>query len=271
MIPKKIHYCWFGKNEIPQKDKKCIESWKKYCPEYEIIQWNEDNYDITKNNYMYEAYKNKKWGFVSDYARLDVIYNYGGIYLDTDVELVKPIDDLLTNKFFCGFEDEGMVNFGIGYGAEKENLVVKSVLAEYENKSFYKEDGSLNLTPCPTYQTEVLKSYGLQCNGQKQVLSDEILVLSIESLCPKSFLTGEINCTKNTYGIHHFNMSWLSKEDIIWHERKQRLIKKFGVKNGTHICRILDLPYRVRKKIKNIGFNSACKLAINKISGKRKK
>ena len=94
-IPKKIHYCWFGRNEIPEKTLRCIESWKKYCPDYEIIQWNEDNYDINKIPYMKDAYKEKKWAFVSDYARLDVIYQYGGIYLDTDVELVNSLDDLL--------------------------------------------------------------------------------------------------------------------------------------------------------------------------------
>ena len=94
MIPKKIHYCWFGGNPMPEKDKKCIESWKRYCPDYEIIRWDESNYDVSKNRYMKEAYEEKKWGFVPDYARLDIIYNEGGIYLDTDVELVKNLDDL---------------------------------------------------------------------------------------------------------------------------------------------------------------------------------
>lgn len=265
MIPKKIHYCWFGENEIPEKDKKCIESWKKYCPDYEIIQWDEKNYDIKKNNYMYEAYKNKKWGFVSDYARLDVIYNYGGVYLDTDVELIKPIDELLDNKFFCGFENKDMVAFGLGYGAEKGNLIVKSIMEEYENKSFYYKTGQLNLTPCPIYQTKVLRLYGLKCNGEKQILPNKTFILPIESLCPKSYLTGQINITENTYSIHHFNMSWCLKKDIIRYEQKQNIINKYGIKAGTIICKFLDFPYRIKMKIKNVGFFDTCKFIINKI------
>ena len=103
MIPKIIHYCWFGGAELPEKDRKCIESWKKFCPDYQIIEWNENNYDVTKNTYMYQAYQAKKWGFVPDYARLDIIYQHGGIYLDTDVELVKNLDSLLENDAFMGF------------------------------------------------------------------------------------------------------------------------------------------------------------------------
>ena len=102
MIPKKIHYCWFGGNPLPELAIRCIESWKKYCPDYEIIRWDESNYDVTKNKYMYQAYENKRWGFVPDYARLDIIYNYGGIYLDTDVELLNSLDDLLDQKCFLG-------------------------------------------------------------------------------------------------------------------------------------------------------------------------
>ena len=104
MIPKKIHYCWVGGNSKPPLVKKCIQSWKKYCPDYEIIEWNESNYDISKNIYMKQAYEAKKWAFVTDYMRLDIIYEHGGIYLDTDVELIKNIDDLLSNEAFAGIE-----------------------------------------------------------------------------------------------------------------------------------------------------------------------
>lgn len=118
-IPKKIHYCWFGKGVLPKQNRRCIESWKRFCPEYEIIRWDEDNYDITKNRYMYEAYLNKKWGFVSDYARLDIIYHHGGIYLDTDVEIIKSYNELLYQSAFCGVEANRRIAIGLGFGAKK--------------------------------------------------------------------------------------------------------------------------------------------------------
>ena len=134
MIPKVIHYCWFGGNPIPEKDRRYIEGWKEKCPDYEIIEWNERNYDVSKNKYMAQAYEEKKWGFVSDYARLDLVYQYGGIYFDTDVELLKPLDNLLELEMFCGFESTKYVNFGIGFGAEKENPV------NYQNVRFFRRN-----------------------------------------------------------------------------------------------------------------------------------
>ena len=145
MIPKKIHYCWFGGNPLPELAQKCIASWKKYCPDYEIIEWNETNYDITKNNYMNQAYENKRWGFVPDYARLDIIYTHGGIYLDTDVELIKPIDELLTLKAFAGVEQNSeYVALGLGFGAEKEHPTIKALRDYYDTLSFV-ENGELGL------------------------------------------------------------------------------------------------------------------------------
>ena len=123
-IPKVIHYCWFGKGEMPKLAKKCIRSWKKYCPDYEIICWNEDNFDLSQNRYMREAYEAGKWAFVSDFARLKIIYENGGIYLDTDVEIIKPIDDLTVNRGFMGFDEKGIVATGLGFGAEKGNEII---------------------------------------------------------------------------------------------------------------------------------------------------
>ena len=131
-IPKKLHYCWFGGNEMPKQYKEWIDSWKKYCPDYEIIEWNESNYDITKNKYMYQAYQQKKWGFVPDYARLDIIYNHGGIYLDTDVEVRRNLDDLLYQDGFVGFERDEFVNFGSGFGAIRGLPIIKELLDYYE-------------------------------------------------------------------------------------------------------------------------------------------
>ena len=134
MIPKKIHYCWFGNNPLPEKDRKCIESWKKYCPNYEIIRHDENNYDISKNKYMKQAYESKKWGFVPDYARLDIIYNEGGIYLDTDVELTKNLDELLKYDAYMGFEDDIHVSPGLGFGAIKHHEGIKKLYVKpYSN------------------------------------------------------------------------------------------------------------------------------------------
>lgn len=128
LIPKKIHYCWFGQNEIPDEYQRCIESWKKFCPDYEIIRWDESNYNIYKCQYMNEAYKEKKWGFVSDFARLDIVYKHGGIYLDTDVELIKSYDELLYQPAFCGIEASRKIAIGLGFGAIKKHPVIKGLL-----------------------------------------------------------------------------------------------------------------------------------------------
>ena len=127
MIPKIIHYCWFGNKKIPFRLKKYIKTWKKFCPDYEIKLWTQNNYDITKNGFMSQAASAKKWAFVSDYARLDIVEQYGGIYLDTDVELVKSLDDLLKYKAFAGFECSEYVSFGLGFGAEAHNPIIKEI------------------------------------------------------------------------------------------------------------------------------------------------
>ena len=153
-IPKIIHYCWFGGNPFPELAQKCIASWKKFCPDYEIKEWNESNYDVTKNQYMREAFENKQWAFVSDYARLDIIYENGGIYLDTDVELLKPLDDLLILTGFMGFEEnKKLCATGLGFGAVPKLPIIKEMRDDYDNIIFIKEDGSFDQTPCPYFQT----------------------------------------------------------------------------------------------------------------------
>ena len=140
-IPKVIHYCWFGKGEMPKIAQKCIKSWKKYCPDYEIICHNEENFDISQNRYMKEAYDAKKWAFVSDFVRLKVIYDHGGVYLDTDVELLKPLDPLLECRGFMGFDEKGIVATGLGFGAERGNEIVGAFLKDYEDIPFILPDG----------------------------------------------------------------------------------------------------------------------------------
>ena len=223
MIPKKIHYCWIGGNPLPKSAKKCIASWKKYCPDYEIIEWNETNYDFTKNQYMREALEAKKWGFVPDYARLDIIYQHGGIYLDTDVEIIKSFDPLLCNKGFAGFESEENVNFGQGFGAEPGNEVIKELMHSYEKLSFKNDDGSLNMIASPKLNTDALVELGLKQDNTRQELLDCFSIYPIEYFCPKAYLDGVIRKTDNTFSIHHFDATWFPED---WQEVKKARWKK---------------------------------------------
>jgi len=211
MIPKKIHYCWFGGNPIPDEFKEYMESWKEFCPDYEIIEWNESNYDIEKNQYIHEAYQSKRWAFVSDYARLDIIYNHGGIYFDVDVELVRNLDSLLINEAFAGFELGKSVNTGLGFGAIKEHATIKKLRDNYDKLKFINEDGSFNLTTCTIYQTDFLIKEGLKLNGKKQVVAG-ITIYPDEFFSPKPIRTYKTKLTPNSYSIHHYSASWFPEE-----------------------------------------------------------
>lgn len=207
IIPKVIHYCWFGRSPLPDKYRKWMESWRKFCPDYEIREWNEDNYDITKNQYMYEAYQHKKWGFVPDYARLDIIYEHGGIYLDTDVELVGSLDDMLFQNGFAGFQQEEFINLGHGFGAVKGLPLIQEMRDDYDNLHFVKPDGNLNLTPSPVYQTDFLLGQGLRLNGEYQKLQD-FVIYPEKMFSAKSFFTRRVRTAEYTRAIHHFDASW---------------------------------------------------------------
>lgn len=230
-------------------------------PDFKIAEWNEDNYDVDKNEYMKEAYANGKWAFVSDYVRLDVVYNYGGIYFDTDVEAVKDFSPLLCCGLFAGFENkdetngqnaENSVNFGLGFGAEKGHPVLKELLEFYEKLSFYNADGSLNLVACPKYQTEILKRFGL--NEKERVFQKfgDVTIYPEEYFSPKSFLTGKIEATENTYSIHHFLMTWLDEKAVKFRRKEWELSQKYGYKKAKRIVRFLSLPYRIKRKIKKV-------------------
>lgn len=165
MIPKVIHYCWFGGNPLPKELQDYIDTWKEKCPDYEIKCWNESNYDYTKNEYMKQAFEKGKWGFVSDYVGYDVVYKYGGIYLDTDVEVIKNFDDLLENKIFMGIESNEngyFINPGLAFGAEKNNNDIGNLLHEYDKIKFINEDGSLNLISIPIYATNYFLKKGFK-------------------------------------------------------------------------------------------------------------
>lgn len=209
LIPKKIHYCWFGKKPIPDCFNKYMESWREHCPDYEIIEWNESNYDVTKNNFMKEAYQLKKWGFVTDYARMDIIYNEGGIYLDTDVEIIQNIDDLLYQKGFMGFQDSYWVASGLGFGAVAGLPIIKNFRDTYNNLIFDVKNIS-NLT-CPKIQTEDLRRKGLVPNGECQII-DDLTIYPEKMLCGKSYSTMQVSLAPYTRMIHHFAGSWCDAE-----------------------------------------------------------
>ena len=224
-IPKKIHYCWFGGNPKPELALKCIKSWKKYCPDYEIICWNEDNFDLTQNAYMQEAYAAKKWAFVSDYARLKVIYDHGGIYLDTDVELIQPLDSLLSHSGYMGFDEKGIVASGLGFGAEKGNAVVGEFLRDYEDIHFALPDGGYDLTPCPDRNTGTLQRLGMDMTKTSGTFMDMVFYPA-EYFCPMDYSTGKKTITKNTVSIHHYCASWTSSVT----KRTTRLKRILGVR-----------------------------------------
>lgn len=222
-IPKIIHYCWFGGNTIPVRLQKCIDSWKKFCPDYEIIRWDERNYDISKNKYMLQAYENRKWGFVPDYARLDIINQYGGIYLDTDVELIRSLDELLPYEFYCGFEDERYIALGLGFGAVKGHPLIKKMIDTYQDLDFVK-DGVLNLTASPVYQSKVMEDQGFELNGENQE-KEGVGVLPPDAFAPGGSLLLPDEITEHTFSIHHYDASWMDNNDKIRkrHEDMRRL------------------------------------------------
>ncbi len=213
IIPKVIHYCWFGKKTVPDQYKEWMESWSRYCPDYEIKLWNEDNYDITKNKYMLQAYQEKRWGFVPDYARLDIIYEHGGIYLDTDVELIKSFDDLLYQKGFAGFETDKFVALGLGFGAVKGLPVIRQMRDAYDRMDFVNEDGSLNLVASPRFQTDILIKKGLKTNGEYQIV-DNLTIFPEKMFCGKNERTRQIEIKEYTHSIHHYDASWCDKKSM---------------------------------------------------------
>lgn len=210
MIPKKIHYCWFGKNPLPELAQECIASWKKYCPDYEIIEWNESNFDINCCDYVREAYGAKKWAFISDVARLYALVKCGGIYMDTDVEVIKPLDDLLDYEAFSGFETKTQIPTGIMSCRESHPLFYE-LLHDYDNVHFIRPDGSYDLTTNVVRITNICLKYGLKLDDTFQTVSDFTL-FPHDYFCPKSVDTGIVTITDNTYTIHHFDGSWLSDE-----------------------------------------------------------
>ena len=211
-IPAKIHYCWLGKNPLPEKYKENIDSWKRFCLDYEIIEWNENNLDITETDFTKEAYEAGKYGFVPDYFRLKIIYEEGGIYLDTDVEIIKSLDDLRYNEAFCGMEFPGIVAFGLGFGAARHNEIMRKMMNYYETNHFVNPDGSYDMTPSPVIQSHILSEMGMKESADFQNFNG-LSVYPVDVLSPKNPYTGELRISENTYAIHHFDGSWVESAE----------------------------------------------------------
>ena len=256
MIPKIIHYCWFGGSPLPELALKCIESWKKYCPDYEIKCWDETNIDINSVDYMREAYEAKAWGFVPDVARLQIIYENGGIYLDTDVEIIKPIDELLQHKAFVGTEDDRFIALGLGFGAEKENPIIKTLLDDYLNRHFKLEDGNYDKTAAPKIQTKTLLELGYVTSNKIQNY-DDITIFPTEYFCPLSYYTGELNITENSYSIHHYMASWILPESRAILSVKKKLCSKGGIRKA--IGNIAIFVLKAIRKVKTVGITGSIK------------
>ncbi len=253
MIPKTIHYCWFGNNKKTKLVKKCISSWKKYCSDYKIIEWNEQNFDLSNCPlYVRQAYDEGKWAFVTDYVRLAIIYEHGGIYLDTDVELIKKPDHLLRFQAFFGMEPNYYITTGLGFGAEEHHPILKELMDDYQDIPFILEDGSFDTTTCPVRNTRIFEQHHYVKINREQMLDHGVLVLPSSVLCPINYETNIKKIEKNTISIHWFSASWRLEEEKSALREKQR-------RERWHY--VVHIPNRlIRKLIGSENYNKLKKL-----------
>lgn len=258
MIPKVIHYCWFGGAALSDKETACIDSWKKFLPDYEIRRWDESNFNVSANRYAKEAYDRKKWAFVSDYARFKILYEYGGLYFDTDVELIKPIDDIIEKGAFFGLERTNNASCynaiapGLGMGAEKGNAIYREILDYFEKASFINPDGSDNTTTIVHTVTEIFSRHGFSSSENIQVIHD-IYLYPPEYFAPMEYYTGDLFITENTRSIHHYAASWFTPEQKRLLETQHKLIRIFGRKAGKALGDVYGVFARAYVKAKNKG------------------
>lgn len=241
-IPKIIHYVWFGRGKKNSQIEKCIESWRKYLPEYEIIEWNEDNFELNLYEFTKEAYKEKKYAYVSDVVRLHVLYHYGGIYMDTDVEVLKPLDNLLHEHAFSGFQMIDQIPTGI-MASEPKNQWYKEQLDYYKDKKFsLNEVEEKHITNVDIITRISVEKHGLILNNNYQVLKYGMAIYPMDYFCAKSPSTGKIAVTNNTYTIHHFAGSWVPRKAL----RHKALFRM--------CCKILgeDTAKRLLRKMRNL-------------------
>lgn len=244
MIPKKIHYCWFGRNPLPESALKCIASWKKFFPDYEIIEWNEDNFDVNCIPYTAQAYAARKYAFVSDYARFKILYEHGGLYFDTDVEVIKSFDDILARGPFMGFEIDanckgylGEVAPGLGLGVTPGLRLYADLLEMYASLEFTDGNGNINLTTIVKYTTRLLASKGLKPQSGIQEAAG-VIIYPKEFFNPLDDNTGRLKITSNTHSIHWYSKTWLGTSP--WRTKISRLAHRlFGVNTFSKLRKII--------------------------------
>lgn len=242
LVPKVIHYCWFGRNPLPPLAIKCIESWKKYLPDYEIKEWNEDNFDVNIVPYTAEAYKAKKYAFVSDYARFWILYKYGGLYFDTDVEVIKSMDEIIARGPFMGCENEfgnganalGVAP-GLGLGVTPGLVTYKEIMDTYKDDIFCLPDGNYNLNTIVSRATSVLLKYGLCDTGEIQHIGG-VFIYPKDYFCPKDYETGKLTITTNSVSIHHYGATWQPWE----HNFEMKIWRFLGIKKHPLISWHID-------------------------------
>ena len=259
MIPKVIHYCWFGGNPLPQLAVRCLESWAEVCPDYEIKRWDESNFDVNCCDYVREAYEARKWAFVSDYARLWIVYREGGIYLDTDVELVSSLNKFLTDCFFFAIEKDesffgtewALVATGLGFGAEASCPVVKKMLDEYDGLHFRMSDGTYDMIPCPVRNSQALLSYGYVEENCIQRFEGGV-VYPADYFCPEEPSGLETFYSENTVSIHHYSMTWTSERKRQSHRIKLWMKRRISLLRLVRRIIISIVGKRKRKLLKEL-------------------
>ena len=245
-IPKIIHYCWFGKNEYPPIMKKCLKSWQAYCPDYQFVLWNEDNFDVNSSEWTRQAYEAKKYAFVADYVRLRAIKEYGGVYLDIDQELIKPLDAFLAHRAFLGFMREDSVSMGI-IGAEPHHPTICALFKHYDNRKFI-VNSKQDLLPITDWVTERLINDGLKLNDSVQEINSGVVIYPREYFCPTYCTQPKSLKSKRTVSIHHWAMTWRTETEINqFAELKKSRKKTYMIGN-----KIMSYPKRLHRKIKRI-------------------
>ena len=233
-IPRIIHYCWFGGKEKPEIVKRCIKCWNDILVDYEIKEWNESNFDINSNLFVKQAYEAGKFAFVSDFVRVNALYNYGGIYLDTDVEVFKSFDDLLDNDSFWGFEEKNYIATST-IGCKKGNKLIKEFLSKYDDKKFIFENGQENLETNVSIVSEIISSLGVEMNNKYQKIEGLATFYPQEYFSPYDYINCYSKATSNTYAIHHFYKSWLPTSVKIKSVIKKVIAKFIG---GERIAKL---------------------------------
>lgn len=229
MIPKIIHYCWLSGNPVPEELQKCMKSWKEKLPEYDFMLWDFNRFDINSSTWVKEAFNAKKYAFAADYIRLFALYNYGGIYMDMDVEVLKPFDNMLDRKYLLAYEEKNRIEAGI-MGSEPKAEWLKKSLEYYKDRSFYKKNGEIDNRPLPMILNEIISAN-----------FPEMRIMGTDVFTTKSMRTGEINITKNSYTVHHFAGSWCS-----WQNRLKRKIYLLITKNKI-VFKLYNIIYKQHK------------------------